>query len=81
MTEHGWETDDWPALYERIMAADILVLVGPIWLGDNSSVMKSVIERLYGCSGMLNDAGPRAAAPNRAAQTLYLLVQYVVQNA
>lgn len=48
------------ALYERIIAADILVLVGPIWLGDNSSVMKAVIERLYGCSGMLNDAGQYA---------------------
>ena len=60
MREHGWDTDDWPALYERIMAADILVLVGPIWLGDNSSVMKTVIERLYGCSGLLNDAGQYA---------------------
>ena len=40
------------------MAADILVLAGPIWLGDNSSVMKQVIERLYGGSHLLNDAGP-----------------------
>jgi multimeric flavodoxin WrbA len=60
MREHGWETDEWPTLYERILAADILVLVGPIWLGDNSSVMKRVIERLYGCSGSLNDAGQYA---------------------
>ena len=29
------------------MAADILVVAGPIWLGDNSSVTKKVIERLY----------------------------------
>jgi len=36
MTEHGWARDDWPALYERVLAADILVLAGPIWLGDNS---------------------------------------------
>lgn len=60
MTEHGWASDDWPALYQRVMAADILVLAGPIWLGDNSSVMKRVIERLYGCSGILNDAGQYA---------------------
>lgn len=60
MTEHGWATDEWPTLYERIMTADILVLAGPIWLGDNSSVMKRVIERLYGCSGILNDAGQYA---------------------
>ena len=46
MTEHGWPSDEWPRLYERIVAADILVLAGPIWLGDNSSVMKRVIERL-----------------------------------
>ncbi|MBH5338728.1 flavodoxin family protein [Streptomyces pactum] len=60
MTEHGWASDAWPHLYERIMAADILVLCGPIWLGDNSSVMKRVIERLYACSSLLNDAGQYA---------------------
>src|SRR5690606_19976537 len=42
------------------MAADILVLAGPIWLGDNSSVMKRVIERLYGNSSQLNDEGQYA---------------------
>ena len=28
------------------MATDILVLAGPIWLGDNSSITKQIIERL-----------------------------------
>ena len=60
MREHGAASDAWPALFPRILAADILVLAGPIWLGDNSSVMKRVIERLYGCSSMLNDAGQYA---------------------
>lgn len=60
MTEHGWATDEWPALYERVLAADILVLCGPIWLGDNSSVMKRVIERLYACSHLLNAVGQYA---------------------
>ncbi|MEU0543702.1 flavodoxin family protein [Nocardia sp. NPDC005978] len=60
MTEHGWERDEWPALQERVMAADILVLAGPIWLGDNSSVMKQVIERLYANSSVLNDSGQYA---------------------
>ncbi|MET9697136.1 flavodoxin family protein [Streptomyces sp. NPDC006529] len=60
MTEHGWESDDWPVLYSQIMAADILVLAGPIWLGDNSSVMKRVIERLYACSSLLNEQGQYA---------------------
>ncbi|BDU06416.1 flavodoxin family protein [Nocardia cyriacigeorgica] len=60
MTEHGWERDAWPALFEKVMAAHILVLCGPIWLGDNSSVMKRVVERLYACSSLLNDAGQYA---------------------
>ncbi|MFE7764396.1 flavodoxin family protein [Streptomyces sp. NPDC057438] len=60
MTEHGFATDAWPALYERVMAADILVLAGPIWLGDNSSVTKKVIERLYSCSSLLNPQGQYA---------------------
>lgn len=60
MREHGAASDEWPALYERVAAADILVLAGPIWLGDNSSVMKHVIERLYGLSGVLNSQGQYA---------------------
>ena len=60
MTEHGWSHDDWPSIHERVMASQILVLAGPIWLGDNSSVTKRVIERLYAGSGILNDAGQYA---------------------
>ncbi|HVK22154.1 MAG TPA: NAD(P)H-dependent oxidoreductase, partial [Actinokineospora sp.] len=60
MTEHGWATDAWPSIYQRVMEADILVVAGPIWLGDNSSIAKLVIERLYACSHLLNDAGQYA---------------------
>lgn len=60
MTEHGAASDEWPALFERIIAADILVIAGPIWLGDNGSVTKRVIERLYGNSHLLNDSGQYA---------------------
>jgi multimeric flavodoxin WrbA len=60
MTEHGAEVDEWPTMFEKVLAADIMVLAGPIWLGDNSSVMKRVVERLYGCSGLLNDVGQYA---------------------
>ena len=60
MTEHGWASDAWPGIHEQVMAADILVLAGPIWLGDNSSVMKRVIERLYANSSVLNAAGQYA---------------------
>jgi multimeric flavodoxin WrbA len=57
MTEHGWAKDDWPAIFDKVMAADILVLCTPIWLGEKSSVCTQVIERLYGNSHLLNEHG------------------------
>jgi multimeric flavodoxin WrbA len=60
MREHGWSSDEWPELYKKVMDADILVLAGPIWLGDNSSQMKKIIERLYACSSILNSNGQYA---------------------
>ena len=38
--------DEWPSIRERIMAADILVVATPIWLGHTSSVAQRVLERL-----------------------------------
>ena len=60
MTEHGYPADDWPAIFEKVRAADILVLCMPIWLGEKSSVATKVVERLYGNSHLLNDAGQYA---------------------
>ena len=60
MTEHGWERDEWPGILEKVMAADILVIGTPIWLGEKSSICTKVIERLYGHSSVLNDAGQYA---------------------
>lgn len=57
MTEYGWETDDWPNIYKKVKAADIVVIAGPIWLGDNSSQTKKLIERLYAMSGKSNERG------------------------
>lgn len=57
MTEEGWQTDEWPALSERILAADILVVGTPIWLGEKSSVAQKLIERLYSLSGKTNSKG------------------------
>lgn len=57
MTEHGWERDDWPQLFEKVMTADILVIGTPIWLGDKSSECTKLIERLYAHSGQTNDKG------------------------
>ncbi len=60
MTQHGAEKDDWPQIYEKVMAADILVVGTSIWLGEKTSVATQVIERLYASSGLLNDAGQYA---------------------
>lgn len=57
MREHGAAADDWPALFERVLAADILVVGTPIWLGEKSSVCTRLVERLYGNSGQLNEQG------------------------
>lgn len=60
MREHGFDRDDWPEVQSRVMAADILVIGTPIWLGDKSSICTRVVERLYGYSGKLNDKGQYA---------------------
>ena len=57
MTEHGAENDEWPALFEKIFSADILIIGTPIWLGEKSSVAQKLIERLYAMSGKTNDKG------------------------
>jgi multimeric flavodoxin WrbA len=57
MREQGWDSDEWPELFEKVKAADIVLIAGPIWLGDNSSVTKQIIERLYGESGEFNAQG------------------------
>jgi multimeric flavodoxin WrbA len=36
MVEHGWDRDDWPQIFHRVVAADILVIGTPIWLGEKS---------------------------------------------
>lgn len=40
------EGDEWPALREKVLDADILVFVTPTWLGQHSSVAQRVLERL-----------------------------------
>ena len=57
MTDHGWERDDWPDLWDKVDAANILVVGTPLWLGEESSVCRVLIERLYAMSGELNDRG------------------------
>lgn len=46
VTSDEGEGDDWPRLREKILAHDILVFGGPIWLGQISSIAKRVLERM-----------------------------------
>ena len=58
MIKDGKETDqkdDWPKIQKKIMAADILIIGSPIWLGVKSSVATLVIERMYAYSGDHNE--------------------------
>ncbi|WP_367047936.1 NAD(P)H-dependent oxidoreductase [Streptomyces sp. Je 1-332] len=49
--------DAWPALREKVLAADILLLATPIWLGHPSSVCQRVLERLNADMSETDDAG------------------------
>ncbi len=51
--------DDWPALRTRILAHDILIFGGPIWMGQASSVAKRVLERMDAFLGETDAAGRR----------------------
>ena len=46
VTSNEGKGDDWPTLRKEILDHDILILGGPIWLGQISSIAKRVLERL-----------------------------------
>ncbi|OCX21715.1 flavodoxin [Stutzerimonas xanthomarina] len=47
--------DDWPMIRQKVLAADILLLGTPIWLGHPSSVCQRVLERLDAFLGETDD--------------------------
>lgn len=51
------EGDAWPALRSRILAADILIFGGPIWMGQPSSIAKRVLERMDAFLSETDDRG------------------------
>jgi multimeric flavodoxin WrbA len=58
MREHGYDVDEFPEIYrELVQPADAIIIAGPIWLGDQSSLTRKIIERLYAYSSEVNDAG------------------------
>jgi len=57
VTSDEGEGDDWPELRAKILAHDILVFGGPIWLGQISSLAKRVLERMDAFLGETDDKG------------------------
>ncbi|GAA2732507.1 NAD(P)H-dependent oxidoreductase [Pedococcus aerophilus] len=49
--------DGWPALREKMLAADILVIGTPTWMGQHSSIAQRVLERLDAELSDTNEAG------------------------
>ncbi|MBM0171024.1 flavodoxin family protein [Altererythrobacter sp. C41] len=57
VTSDEGEGDDWPELRAKILAHDILVFGGPIWLGQISSLAKRVLERMDAFLSETDDKG------------------------
>lgn len=49
--------DQWPAILDKIRAADVLVLSTPTWLGNPSSIAQRVLERLDAQLSSTDDQG------------------------
>ncbi len=57
VTSDEGEGDAWPDIRRRILAADILILGTPIWLGQVCSVAKRVLERMDAFLSETDDHG------------------------
>jgi len=51
------EGDEWPAIREKILAHDILIFGGPIWMGQIGSIAKRVLERMDAFLDETDDQG------------------------
>ena len=57
VTSDEGEGDDWPAIRKKILAHDILVFGGPIWMGQIGSIAKRVLERMDAFLSETDDQG------------------------
>lgn len=57
VTSDEGDGDEWPGLRRRILAADILIVGTPIWLGQPSSVCKRALERMDAFLSETDDKG------------------------
>ncbi|MGA0604584.1 flavodoxin family protein [Phenylobacterium sp. VNQ135] len=58
--------DDWPKVREKILAADILLMATPTWMGQMSSVCQRALERMDALFGETDDQG-RSPAMGKVA--------------
>ncbi|WP_405551616.1 flavodoxin family protein [Streptomyces sp. NBC_01171] len=58
--------DEWPGVHEKLLAAQILVVASPTWVGKPSSVAQRVLERMDAMISETDDEG-RPVAYNRVA--------------
>ena len=57
VTSDEGDGDGWPAIRAKILAADILILGTPIWMGQMGSVAKVVLERMDAFLSETDDKG------------------------
>ena len=57
VTADEGDGDGWPRIRDELLAADVLVLGTPIWLGHPASVCQMVLERLDAFLGDTDDRG------------------------
>jgi multimeric flavodoxin WrbA len=51
------EGDEWPAIHDKLLAADILVVTTPTWVGRPSSYAQRMLERMDAMLSETDDAG------------------------
>ncbi|MBB5931923.1 flavodoxin family protein [Streptomyces echinatus] len=63
------EGDEWPAVHEKVLSSEILIIASPTWLGRPSSIAQRVLERLDAMLSETDDQ-QRPVAYNRVAGVL-----------
>lgn len=67
VSEAVTERDQWPTLHVKVLAADVLIIATPTWLGQPSSVSKRVLERMDAMLAETKDDGETPVAYGKVA--------------
>ncbi|SDJ18098.1 flavodoxin family protein [Natribacillus halophilus] len=49
--------DQWPEILAKISDANIVVVGTPLWMGEQSSIAKKLMERIFGSGELTNESG------------------------